>query len=229
MSNEGDLLQPVPLEPVAVLTRSWEILRDNPVVVLGAAFLPIIVSIGFQVTQQVMQMAMEQQTEPNLALVGAVMLVALVGMLVQIFFQLGMLRIFSRLARGLPAELSMLVGEVHHLPAAIGASVILAFAVAIGLLLLIVPGVILGIGLQFALIALIDQDLGPIQALEESWRLTDGYKLAVFVVNLLIGLIGLAVICGTLGVGYLLVVPIGSLTQAVIYHSLMHAKAGAQI
>jgi uncharacterized membrane protein len=72
--------------------------------------------------------------------------------------------------------------------------------------------------------ALVDQDLGPLESLRESWRLTDGHKLTLFVVYIVMGILALGVTCLTCGIGYFAVLPILSLAQGVIYHALMHHK-----
>jgi hypothetical protein len=223
--NDGDNLEPVPMDPVAILQRCWELMVQNPGTVAGAILLPLIPNIGFQVVQQGMQMAAENvDDDVRLGLAVGVLVVAIVGALVNLFFQLGTYRIFTRLARGLPADVSMLVGEGRHYLSSLGAGIVVGLAVTIGLLLLIVPGIILALGLQFTFYALIDQDLDPIAALQESWRLTDGYKGTVFVVNLVMGLLLLVFSCVTLGFGYLLAIPMMGLSQAVMYHSLLHLQ-----
>jgi len=224
--NDGDNLPPVDMDPVAILTRCWELMSRNPGTVAGAVLLPLVPSFGFQAVQYGLQLAaVKQDQNVQLAVNVAVIAISMVSMAVSLFLQLGVYRIFTRLVRGLPADISMLVGELRNLLPGFLATLLMVLAIGVGLLLLIVPGIVLALGLQFALYALIDKELDPIAALRESWRLTEGYKLTIFVVNLVIGILMLALSCVTLGVGYLLAIPMMALSQAVMYHSLLHLKA----
>lgn len=224
--NDGDLLEPVAMDPSAILGRCWEIFTGNIGTVLGAILLPLIPNFAFQGVQTALQMMSDSASDDNsrVGFAAGAMAVAVVGGLVNLFFQLGSFRIFTRLARGLPADVSMLVGEGHHFLSGLGASILIGIAVLLGFLMLIVPGIVLLLGLQFSLYALIDQDLDPIAAMQESWRLTEGYKVTVFLVNLVIFILAGLFACVTLGIGYLVAIPVLALSQAVMYHSLVHIK-----
>ena len=53
--------------------------------------------------------------------------------------------------------------------------------------------------------------------------------MTVFLINLVFGIIGVALFCATCGFGYIIALPILSLASAVMYHSLTHldrARAG---
>ena len=85
----------------------------------------------------------------------------------------------------------------------------------------------LAVGLQFGLYVLVDQGAGPVEALKESWRLTDGYKITVFLVNTLFSVGVVAFSCVTLGLMPAIAAPVLALTQAVMYHSLVHIQGPA--
>ncbi len=63
--------------------------------------------------------------------------------------------------------------------------------VAVGLMLLIVPGIYLGLKYQFYGYAIADKGIGPIDALKESDRMTEGAKqnLLIFWLTLYCGII----------------------------------------
>jgi uncharacterized membrane protein len=56
---------------------------------------------------------------------------------------------------------------------------------ALGTLLLVVPGIILGLMFMFYGYVMIEKSLGPIEALQESKRLTQGVKMDLFLFSLL--------------------------------------------
>jgi len=91
--------------------------------------------------------------------------------------------------------------------------------VVVGLILLIVPGVIFGLMFMFASYIVIDKGLGPVEAMKESKRITDGHKwdlLGFAILLLLINILG--AIC--LLVGLLVSIPVTSLSVVHAYRTL---------
>ena len=235
--NEGDRLEPVAVEAGTILRRCWELLQRDPGVVLGAIFISFVASIAIAVVQQVslvgigMMQGLADGNSSQAVEVGLEVLFWLVefffivvSMAINLYFALGTARIFTLLARGLPANLTLLFGEWIRVPSALLATLIMSIGIMVGIVLFIVPGIILALGLQLTFYAMVDQDLGPVEALRESWRLTDGHKLALFIVGIVMAIFAFVVTCITCGFGYLAVLPLLSLSQAVIYHSLFHLK-----
>lgn len=101
----------------------------------------------------------------------------------------------------------------------LGASILLSLAVAIGLVLLIVPGIIFGLMFMFATFVVIEREFGPIDAMNESNRLTRGHKWQLFgfvLVLLLINVLGLM----ALVVGILVSIPVSTLAFVHAYRVL---------
>ena len=101
----------------------------------------------------------------------------------------------------------------------LGATILLALAMVIGLVLLIVPGIIFALMFMFATFIVIERELGPIEAMKESNRITRGHKwnllgflLMLFLINLL-GLLALVV-------GLLVSIPVSALAFAHAYRVL---------
>jgi uncharacterized membrane protein len=88
--------------------------------------------------------------------------------------------------------------------------------VGLGLLLLIVPGIIVGIGFSMALPLIVDRNLGPIDALTESWKLTEGNRVNIFIFGLIAFGLAIAGMCAC-GLGLLLVAPVGWIAYLYIY------------
>jgi len=89
-----------------------------------------------------------------------------------------------------------------------------------GTLLLIVPGIILGIKFWFFDYFVVDKELGPIEALERSWAITRGVKWNLFVFFLILAGINL------LGALFLLVglfatIPATMVASAFVYRRLL--------
>ena len=102
----------------------------------------------------------------------------------------------------------------------LGLQAITFIPLMLGFFLLVVPGVILSLGLSMSMPLIVDRQLGPVQAILESWRLTDGYKweLCVFsVVALLLMTLGAMCVCG---IGFIVVVPIVQIAWMYLYLKL---------
>ncbi len=97
--------------------------------------------------------------------------------------------------------------------------VVYVLIVAVGLVLLVVPGVIWAIELGFAGFAAVDKKLDPIEALKASRALTAGRKKQLFVFGLLLFAVNLA---GALafGIGLMVTVPTTFLAAAWMYRKL---------
>jgi hypothetical protein len=101
----------------------------------------------------------------------------------------------------------------------LGASILVLLAVMAGFILLIIPGIIVGLGLSLTGYLVIDKGLGPVAAIKESWRLTKGHKWQI------LGFVALMALVNVLGfvlliVGLLVTLPVTALAFAHLYRTL---------
>ena len=104
----------------------------------------------------------------------------------------------------------------RKLPALIGLAIVSAALIMLGLILFIIPGLIIALRLTFAVYLMFDKDLGPIQAIKESFRLTKGnlvkiigYACLVIIIVVLISLTaGLLPVIGD-ALGYVATLALG--------------------
>jgi uncharacterized membrane protein len=102
------------------------------------------------------------------------------------------------------------------------ATLLYGLIIAVGTLLLIVPGIIFGLMFMFYGYVMIEKNLGPIEALKESKRLTAGAKWDLFLFSLLaIGLNLLGVLA--LLVGVLVTMTITFIAMAHLYRQRTRA------
>jgi uncharacterized membrane protein len=100
-------------------------------------------------------------------------------------------------------------------------------AVAIGLVLLIVPGLIAMVLFMFSTFLVIDRGLGPIDALKASMEMTRGNRWPLFgfiLLCLLILFVGVL----ALGVGLLVAAPVAGIAFAYAYRLLSGGAAQIQ-
>lgn len=109
----------------------------------------------------------------------------------------------------------------------LAASILVALAVGVGMLLLIVPGIILGMMFLFTTFIVIDRERGPIEAMKDSNAITRGYKWQLLGFAILLALINLAGAIA-LGVGLLVSVPVTLLAFAHAYRVLSR-RAGVTL
>jgi uncharacterized membrane protein len=100
------------------------------------------------------------------------------------------------------------------------ASIVTGIVVILGLVLLIIPGVILAIRLQYTTYLIVDKNLGPIEAIKKSWSVTRGNTWNLFFFGILLGLINiLGMVC--LLVGLFITIPLGMLATTFVYRKLL--------
>lgn len=103
----------------------------------------------------------------------------------------------------------------------LGVTIIFALATVVGFILLIIPGIIVFLAYQFGEYIVIDRNLGPVEALEESARITKGNRWELLWLFLMI--IGINIL-GALAllVGLLVTVPVSWLAIVHAYRTLEH-------
>lgn len=100
------------------------------------------------------------------------------------------------------------------------AGLLMSLAVSVGMILLIVPGIILGLGLSMTFFIMADdRNISGIDALQASWNMMNGHKMELFC--LILRFIGWILLCIlTCGIGYLWLEPYMSLAQLNFYRQL---------
>lgn len=74
---------------------------------------------------------------------------------------------------------------------------ITSIAVAIGLVLLVVPGIFLAVSFAFAQVYVAVENQGPFEAISSSWSLASGNRLSIFLLGLV--LVGIGLVVGLVG------------------------------
>ena len=103
-----------------------------------------------------------------------------------------------------------------------------ALLLAVGIMLCVVPGIILGVGLWPAYLLVMEDDLGPVEALKGAWALTDGYKMELFILglaNTLLLFVGLLACC----VGVFVAGPVAPLAWMGAYDEMRRARGAAAL
>ena len=139
--------------------------------------------------------------------------------------QLGLCFFFLNLVKGKETRFELLFEGFKPLLTVLLAYAIITALTVIGLILLIVPGIVvaLGFSMTYYIIAE-DPEISFQTALEQSWKLTDGYKMELLELNLrFIPWYLLGLLCFIVGV--FAVVPWHNTTLALYYQYLKENAA----
>jgi phage FluMu protein Com len=100
-------------------------------------------------------------------------------------------------------------------------SSVIAIGVIIGAAVAFIPNVVVALGLSQYYYLLLDQNVGILESLSLSWKITHGNRLAIFAIWTVASIVGIVVTLLTCGLGgILLVAPFWSLMMPVIYLAL---------
>jgi uncharacterized membrane protein len=126
---------------------------------------------------------------------------------------------YLRVARDHQVQFEELFSGFKNYLNCIGAGLLSGLIVVGGFILLIVPGIIFACKLAFVPYLVVDRKLGPVEAIQTSWKMTRGHAMEVFLIALLgvpITIAGL--IC--LGVGVIVAAMWISMATASLYYAV---------
>lgn len=150
----------------------------------------------------------------------------IVSQLLSIFMSLGLVRVGLNFVSGRDVSVAQLFGEGRKMLRAIGAYIIFGVAFAIGLLLLIVPGIYIMLRYGQFLTAIVDRDMGIMEAFSYSSSITTNNRLNIFLLGLLSILIviaGLLALC----IGLIFAYPVIWLSWLVSYRWMQYGHKAA--
>jgi uncharacterized membrane protein len=150
-------------------------------------------------------------------------LISILSWILQLIVGLGLIKIALEIQDHKKTHYSELFSQSHMIINYFLASVLYGLIIVAGLILLIVPGIIWGIKFQYFSYFIVDKQLGPIEALKESSKITKGSIWNIFLLRVLLGLINIG---GTLllGVGLLVTVPITMMAEVHVFRKLTTKK-----
>jgi len=150
----------------------------------------------------------------------------IVTQILSIFLSLGLTRIGLNVVSGKGFSIAMMFEGGKKLLPAIGATILYGVMVAIGLLLLIVPGIYLAMRYGQFLTAMVDRDLGIIESFQYSSSITTNNRMNLFLLALLGILIAIAG-CLALCVGQFFALPVIGLSWIVAYRWMQYGHRAA--
>ena len=196
----------------------WETFKQRPWILIGAFVLAMVISVvpGLFGPHPTIGPDGELIPAPP-STFGTI--ISLVSIVVSMFVGLGLTNFSLKAHDNISTvELGDLWNPAPFL-SFVGAHILTVIAIALGFLAFIIPGFIVSMGLAFVPYLVVDKNLGPIEAIKESWRVTKGHKMQLFL--LFLALMGLNII-GVLAflIGIFVTVPITMLAFAHAYRTV---------
>jgi len=152
-------------------------------------------------------------------------LINLIGAVISTFVSIGIVSISLMIYDGKPVTYVDLFSRRELFWRYLGGNILYGLIVALGTLLLIVPGLVWAIKYQFVPYAIVDRGVGATESLRMSARLTDGVKWGLAVYTLaLFGVLLLGALA--LGVGLFVALPVVVMAEAYMYRYRLSAAGG---
>ena len=146
-------------------------------------------------------------------------LISIASWILQLIVGLGLIKIALEIHDHKKTRYSDLFSQSHMVINYFLASFLYGLIVVAGLILLIVPGIIWGIKFQYFSYFIVDKELGPIEALKASSKITKGSIWNIFLLRILLGLINIGGAL-LLGVGLLATIPTAMMAEVHVFRKL---------
>ncbi len=159
--------------------------------------------------------------QSSAARVGFAIGTNLVSAFINIFLLIGATRMALDAVSGKAVSVGQLFGSGKYLPRAFGGYLLYLILVTIGTVLLIFPGIYLGLRYSQYLSAILDRDMGVIESFKYSAELTKNNKLHLFVIWLL-SIVMCFAGCMAIGVGLIFAYPVILVSWVVAYRWMQY-------
>lgn len=207
-----------------VINVGWKAVGKDPLVLIGSMLLPMLIQQGFSLITGLFVPAMDP-TDPAAGILGT-LIVFPFSMALSAFFAVGQLRIALAAARDEAVEFGTLFTGIDRALPYFLALIITSLATMLGLVFLVIPGVIIALGFSLVSILAADTKLSISELLSESWSVTKGQKMQLFIFALAclgVFLLGFLALC----VGVLVAMPVVMVAFAEVYIRITGRRSGA--
>lgn len=127
--------------------------------------------------------------------------VNLISIVLSAVFNLGYLKNLFQTLDGIEPQFSAYGQQSRKIITYIATSVLLSVIVILGMVLFIIPGIYLALRLQFASAFIVEEDAGIMESLKQSWKITEGQTMQLFLLMLvMIGIVLIGLIVFVVGI-----------------------------
>ena len=146
----------------------------------------------------------------------------ILGALAIPFLMIGLTKVFLQISRNQETSNSTLFEYFSIFWKAFGLNFMIGLFTMLWSMLFVIPGIIASLSYSMSLYIMADnKDIGIFDAINESKRITRGYKWDLFVLGL--SFIGWGILCVlSIGIGFIWLVPYTKITYANFYNKLIY-------
>lgn len=191
-----------------VLSTSWKCLKSQ-----------IWVLVGLLVGLSILSFTLSILTAPMQHSLTGQLVVIMISLIIQLIFSLGYIKNMFQALDGIEPQFSAYGQQARKIFTCLIASVIMTIAVTIGICLFIIPGIYLGLRLQFYTIFIVEEDAGIIESLKRSWEITEGQVMPLFIlvlVTILVTIVGFILFI----IGIYVAIPLIYMMQCYVFRKL---------
>ena len=208
------------IDAMACFKRGFDLVVRHIGLVLLTVVVWFAISMAVSGISSGIQMALQFSTsdneQANNVMIATTILFTIAEQVFSIFLMLGMIRFTLNVTSGREASVANLFGEGKLLLRGFFASLLFYTVMAIGFILLIVPGVYILARYGLFMTALVDRNCGIMESFEESSRLTTNNRMNMVLV-MLISIAVTVLGCLALGVGLLFAYPVIQFAWVIAY------------
>lgn len=206
----------------AVLRQGWDSFKARYKFFLLVSFFYVVVSAIPKIMDGIVDAAPRLASDPVFFVLSTFIQIAawVVGLIVPI----GYTYILLRAVDNQSYEMRDLFSAHKVFWKYILTGIIAGILVAIGTVLLVVPGIFLALSFMFVSYVVVDEHLSLSKALKRSYALATGVRwklLGFIIVVACINIVGIAL----LGIGFLVTMPVSGLASMHLYKSLKHQES----
>ncbi len=200
------------------IKQAWYIFKENWKDIYKVGFISLII----QLIAQYLTTYNSENMSPLVAMIGGIAYYILTSVLT-----MNNVRILLKIIRAQDFELEELFNFDVKVFSYLWGSFVIGMLVFVGMILLVIPGLYWAFKYMFTPYIIIDQGLGYREAMKKSGRMTEGYKLKMFLFGLaLLGINLLGML--PLFLGLLITIPLSYVAYLVVYEKLSFIESEGQ-
>jgi uncharacterized membrane protein len=202
------------------ISFGWRTFKARPWLFIGVTLLLLAIALVINMVEELVVQGADLAFGPQAVMAGIMAFIAsAASVAASMLLELGRTVFFLRSHDRVESVTVRDLWHPAHFWSYLGTTLLFSVVVLVGFILLIVPGIILGIMFGFAAYIVADKGLKPIEAFKESARLTEGNRWNLFRLGL--ALLGINIL-GALAllVGLFVSLPISVLAMVHAYRTL---------
>lgn len=197
--------------------HGWNVFKSRPWIFVQAGILLFLLNFAMNLVQTMLEQTGKMNGDVAALVLGLVSMVAGIG--VSFLISMGETAFFLRAHDNTETVSLKDLWHPQQFWKFLGTSLLAGLMILAGLVLLIVPGIIVGLMVTFVGYIVIEEKLGPINAIKRSMALTKGNRWKLFQLSLVLLLLNILGLLALL-VGLFVTIPVSFIAMVYAYRAL---------